>query len=74
MALIQAVAVLPELGKETEQASRHTSQGARACSAIPLRQFILLRLFYNLSLDFDELFQLSDVNAVAPQGRRVRPC
>jgi len=74
MAQFQVLALLPELGQETEQTPRHTGQRALAGSAIPLCQFILLCLPYNLGLNFDELPQLGDVNVAPPQkGRRVWP-
>ena len=69
-----AVVVLPELRNEAKDTARHAGQRAPFCSAMFLRQFILFRLFYDLGLDLDKLLQLSDVNAAAAQGRRVRPC
>jgi len=57
-----------------EETARRVSQLSLPRCAMFLRQFILLRLFYNLCLDLDKLLQLSDVNLAALQGLCARPC
>jgi hypothetical protein len=74
MVQVQLWVVLPELGNEGEDAARHFSELALPYFAMLLRQFILLRLFYDLGLDLDKLLQLSDVNIAALQGLCARPC